>query len=156
MSVSISYYSQSSVSVHLSEQLKAEADGLAHQWWNECMTFFDDPTGAGRAYGNTKIFLLGYTTPEGDFIDVPPDDDSAMAWRDAAFITEQLEKWSRAHGISWQVVCEGSIMGAIVEGQRDRSLSDFLASMREICEFEEPLTQERMSRMETQHANRWN
>ncbi len=155
MSVSMSYNSTARVSPQLTDQLTAEANALAHNWWSEGISWFEDPTGAGRAFGDTKLFLSGSTSDQGDWIEVTPEDDSAMAWRGAAFILEQLEKWSREHGIEWQLSCAGSVIGTIDEGVRDQNLADFLASMREISEFEEPLTEERIARIDAQHANRW-
>jgi hypothetical protein len=155
MSVSISYCSHLPVTDALLHQLKAEATGLAHHWWCESLNLFEDPSGEGRAYGDTKLFLMGYSTDVDGFVEVSPEDDSAMAWRDASFITEQLESWSRVHGISWRVSCEGNVIGCVSNGHRDQDLLEFLESMREISEFEEPLTPERISRIDAQYASRW-
>lgn len=145
MSVSLTYYSYEAVPSSVLSQICSDANAITHRWWAEAMVFFPDPEGLGRAYGDTKLFLLS----------TDPEDDSAMAWRDASFITTQLEAWSAAHGITWVISCAGNAVGKVFSGNRDRDLGDFLASMLEIAELSSPVTQARLDAIDIQHIDRW-
>ena len=145
MSVSLTYYSSAAVPSSVLSQISSHAGSLTHRWWAEGMVFFPDPEDRGRAYGDTKLFLLS----------TDPEDDSAMAWRDASFITTQLEAWSAAHGIVWVISCEGNTVGQVSGGIRDSDMGDFLASLLQIAELSSPVTPERLAAIDLQHADRW-
>ncbi len=145
MSVTLTYHTTSEIPAPLLQQLCSEADSLQHTWWAEGINFLADPDGLGRAYGDTRLFLRT----------VDPGDDSAMAWRDAAFIATQLEKWSSAHSLTWVVSCGGAEAGVISNGNRDSGIASLLESFLEIAEISEPITRERLSRIDEQNADRW-
>jgi len=126
--------------------MRNDADQISHDWWAEGISFFADPEGLGRAYGDTKLFLL--------FQELEAEDDSAMAWRDASLIIEQLEHWSASYGISWNLSCAGEISGSITNGHRDSALENFLADIKEIAELADPITPERLSSISSEYANR--
>jgi hypothetical protein len=147
MSVSLTYYTLTAVPQQLVSQMQDEANALPHRWWSEGIHFFQDPTGANRAYGDTKLFLLAHENEDGDLMEVEPENDSAMAWRDASFIVERLEEWTREFGVAWELVSAGELAGRIEYGQRDATLAELLAAMREFAELSEPLTEERLARI---------
>jgi hypothetical protein len=62
----------------------------AHDWWAESLNFFDSGEGDGRLYGDTKIFLIGYSTEDGGFQEVDGEEDCLMAYRDTCFILDRL------------------------------------------------------------------
>jgi len=144
VSTSLTYWSNASIANDLQQQLKHEADQLSHDWWAEGISFFADPDGLNRAYGDSKLFLLHE--------ELEAEDDSAMAWRDASLIVDQLEHWSASYGISWSLSCAGETVGAVTNGNRDSALVDFLAEIKEIAEITGPVTPERLSNISNEHA----
>lgn len=133
MGVSLDYRTTAAVAPPIKVAIEGDARQLAppaHGWWAEPLYFFDPGQGEGRLYGSTKIFLFGYSTSDGAFMEVDPDEDSLMAYRDICFIFERLSEWSRKHGVSWEVECAGEPIGAISKGQWDIQLRDYVDSMK--------------------------
>jgi hypothetical protein len=133
MGVSLDYRTTAAIPPHIKLAIEGEAAQLAappHGWWTEPLYFFDPGEGDGRLYGSTKIFLIGYSTDDGGYMEVDPDEDSLMAYRDTCFILERLTEWSRKHGVSWEVDCAGEPIGAISKGQWDRQLREYVDSMK--------------------------
>ena len=90
--------------------IAAEALGAARRRpaWSEPnhVHAADGPFGDGRAkflFGEARLYLGEYETDPGRFREVDPADDALMAYADAVFTVHQLEGWSRAHGIEWDV-----------------------------------------------------
>ncbi|MFM7148553.1 MAG: hypothetical protein ACKO23_01805, partial [Gemmataceae bacterium] len=91
MGVSLDYRTTAAVPPHIKLAIEGEAAQLAappHGWWTEPLYFFDPGEGDGRLYGSTKIFLIVYSTNDGGYMEVDPDEDSLMAYRDTCFILE--------------------------------------------------------------------
>src|SRR5689334_7680008 len=95
------------------------------------MGFFDSDEGDGRLYGESKIFLIGYSTDDGGYQEVDPEEECLMAYRDTCFILARLTEWSRRHGVAWQVACAGEPVGTIVAGQWDDQLRRYVDAMRQ-------------------------
>src|SRR5205823_5121206 len=96
--VSLDYRTTAAVQPKVKAAIEAEAQQLAapaHGWWTEPLYFFDPGEGDGRLYGSTKIFLIGYSTSDGGYLEVDPDEDSLMAYRDTCVILEKLAMGSR-------------------------------------------------------------
>ncbi|MFQ6308664.1 hypothetical protein [Lysobacter capsici] len=146
MITSLTYWSNAPVASDLREQMKHEADQISHDWWAEGISFFPDPDGLNRAYGDSQLFLL--------YEELEAEDDSAMAWRDASLIINQLESWSTSHGITWVLSCAGDTVGTVANGHRDSFLADFLAEIKEIAELVSPVTPERLSTISNEYASR--
>jgi hypothetical protein len=101
--VSLDYRTTAGVAPPIKAAIEAEAQQIAppaHGWWTEPLYFFDPGDGDGRLFGSTKIFLIGYSTADGGYMEVDPDEDSLMAYRDTCVILERLTEWSRKHGVS--------------------------------------------------------
>jgi hypothetical protein len=156
MGVSLDYRTTAAVPQHVRDAIEAEAQQLvpAYRWWCESLNFFDPGEGDGRLYGGTKIFLLGYSTNDGGYMEVDPDDDSLMAYRDTCFILEKLAEWSGKHGLSWQVDCAGEPIGNISNGQWDRQLREYVDGMK--ASFPWPSAfDERVKAISAKHPSRW-
>jgi hypothetical protein len=133
MGVNLDYRTTAAVPPHLKAAIEAEAQQLtapAHGWWTEPLHFFDPGEGDGLLYGSTKIFLIGYSTNDGGYMGVDPDEDSFMAYRDTCFILERLREWGQKHGVSWEVDCAGEPIGAICKGQWDHNLREYVDGMK--------------------------
>jgi hypothetical protein len=130
MSVSLSYVPEAKVSPEITELLFRSAQAIQFNWWAEGVHFFDDPRVPGTVAGDTKLFLLGDETTGGNYREVDPDDDSLMAWRDATFIIETLERWGRESRIGWVLSCEGEDAGKITSSGRDAVTEEFLSSLK--------------------------
>jgi hypothetical protein len=157
MGVSLAYCTTAAVPQHVKDAIEAEAQQLAppaHGWWTENLCFFDPGEDDGRLYGGTKIFLIGYSTNDGGYMEVDPDEDSLMAYRDTSFILDKLAEWSRKHGVSWQIDCAGEPIGTINRGQRDRQLQEYVDDMK--ASFPWPLDfEDRAKAISEKYASRW-
>jgi hypothetical protein len=156
MGVSLDYCTTASVPQQVKDLIEAEAQQLSpnHGWWAESLNFFDPGEGDGRLYGGTKVFLIGYSTADGGFMEVVPDDDSLMAYRDTCFILEKLAEWSRKHGLTWQVDCAGEPIGMIVKGQWDRQLLGYVENMQK--SFPWPTAfEDKAKAISDKYASRW-
>jgi hypothetical protein len=133
MGLSLDYRTNAAVPSHLQLAIQSEAAQIAapsHGWWSESLYFFDPSERDGRLYGSAKIFLIGYSNNDGTYVEVDPDEDSLMAYRDTCFILEILSEWSRKHGVSWEVACAGEPIGAIKKGQWDSQLREYVDGMK--------------------------
>jgi hypothetical protein len=133
MGVSLSYTTAEPVDDAVKAAIVAETAGLqnARDWWCEAITFFAPPQDDGRLHGDTKLFLSGYSTKDGGFVEVSPEEDSLMAYRDACFIIDRLCEWSRKYGLVWTVECAGEEVGVIMGGEPDNGLREFIESFGE-------------------------
>jgi hypothetical protein len=102
-----------------------------HEWWAESLGFYDSSEEDGCLYGDTKIFLIDYSTDDGGYQEVDGEEDCLMAYRDTCFILERPADWSRRHGVVWQVACAGEPVGTIVAGQWDDRLRSYVDAMRQ-------------------------
>jgi hypothetical protein len=102
---SLTYRSKHPVPDSIRLQLQREAESLAprEQWWAESMVFFESPEWRGHLLGDSNIMLLGYQRADGEYVTVEPSDDMLMAYRSARFLVSVLKRWSRLHGIQWEL-----------------------------------------------------
>lgn len=157
MGVSLDYRTTAAVPLQVKAAIEAEAQRLAapsHGWWAEFLNFFDPGEGDGRLYGGTKIFLIGYSTNDGGYMEVDPDEDSLMAYRDTCFILERLAEWSRTHGVSWEVDCEGEPIGTISKGEWDQQLREYVDEMKTSFPWS-PAFEDQVKVISEKYASRW-
>ncbi len=157
MGVSLDYQTTARVPPQVKATIEAEAQQLAaptHGCWAECLNVYDPGEGDGRLYGGTKIFLVGYSTNDGGYVEVDPDEDSLMAYRDTCFILDKLAEWSRKHGVSWEVDCAGEPIGTIDKGQWDQQLREFVEAMK--TSFPWPSAfEDQVKVISEKYASRW-
>src|SRR5262249_5197189 len=105
MGVAISYWTTGPVDPHTKQRIMDDADRVnaSRAWCAEPICFFEWRGKEQQLSGHTKLFLLCYSSTDGDLIDVEPDDDTFMAARDLDFIVDQLTRWSRAHELGWEL-----------------------------------------------------
>ena len=155
MGVALSYVTAEPVPLGTRRAIVSEADRLEHHWWAEGMYFEQEPGDNARLLGRTKLFLLGYDAPGGEFRDIDLDEDTLMAWRDASFIVSQLEQWSRQHGIAWELQIEGQPIGRISGGALDERGKRYLAEMIDMIEIPVAEREVRMVQIGARYADRW-
>jgi hypothetical protein len=66
----------------------------------------DGAVGDGKEkflYGEARLHLREYETQPGKFREVDADDDAQMAYADALFVFAQMQRWSSAHGVAFDV-----------------------------------------------------
>lgn len=109
----LAYRSRSKVPDAAARKIAAEALGDARRRpaWSEPnhVHAADGPIGDGQdkyLFGETRLYLVEYETDPGKFREVEPRDDARMAYADALFTFQQLQRWSREHGVSWDVQLE--------------------------------------------------
>jgi hypothetical protein len=139
---------QAAIEADLPQALKA------HDWWAESLHFFESGEGDGHLYGDTKIFLIGYSTEDGGYQEVDPKEDCLMAYRDTCFILERLAEWSRRHGVAWQISCVGEPVGTIMAGQWDDQLREYVDGMKRSFPWS-PALDERAAAISAKYASRW-
>lgn len=156
MGVSLDYCTTAAVPQHAKNAIEAEAQQLVppENWWTEPLHFFDPGEGDGRLYGGTKIFLGGYSTNEGGYMEVAPDDDSLMAYRDTCFILNKLAEWGEKYGLSWQVDCAGEPIGIISKGQWDPQLREYVGLMKSSFPWPSAFDEE-VKAISAKYASRW-
>jgi len=130
MGVSITYNTTGPVSPDIRASVMAEADerNREHLWWCENLVFVTDPERPTHLVGDTKLFLPGYSLPGGGCVDVDPDDDSLMAYRDARYILGLLASWARAYDLEWEVSVEAPV-GLVGSTGPDESLEEFMEAL---------------------------
>jgi hypothetical protein len=156
MGVSLDYKTTSPVSPQVKATIEAEAGSLepAYGWWAEPLCFFDSGADDGCLFGSTKIFLAGYSTNDGGFQEVDPDEDSLMAYRDTVYILEALAEWSRRHVIGWQIDCAGEDIGTISEGRWDRKLGKYMKAFQ--VSFPQPKSlEDEAGAISKKYSSRW-
>lgn len=106
----LAYRSRSKLSDAMAVRIAAEAVGDARRRpaWSEPnhVHAADGPFGDGRdkyLYGEARLYLVEYETDPGKFREVDPHDDAVMAYADALFTVEQLERWAREGGVDWDI-----------------------------------------------------
>lgn len=126
-------------------------------WWCEPINFFESGENDGRLYGGNKIFLPGYSTGSGSYVEVDPDDDSFMAWRDTRFILDLLGEWSKQFGISWTVSCAGEPVGVVRNGSCDENIHQYMKLCEQAAGLNpaDPAIEERANAISKQYASRW-
>jgi hypothetical protein len=94
-------------------RIRARAGRVAPRggWWAEGLAFVDPQDPIGPLAGSTKLMLLG----SGD-VDVPPDQDMAMALRDGAFIVRRLSWWAFRYRLHFDLAVDGEELGQIRGG----------------------------------------
>ncbi|MBN9118326.1 MAG: hypothetical protein J0I06_04050 [Planctomycetes bacterium] len=111
MGVALFYQTTKPVVAAVKRAILADAARLNGErgWWCESIIFFevDRKKGPTPITGDTKLFRS----------DAHEDDDDFMAHRDAAFIVQQLVRWSREHGVDWTLEMAGTEVGTITNGQ---------------------------------------
>jgi hypothetical protein len=141
VAVTLDYETVDPVSEEVRATLLTEAEQLivARIWWSEPLMFFENVpeiygeylADDGRLCGGTKIFLSGYSTEDGGYVEVDHEDNVLMAYRDCDFILMQLAQWSQKHGLSWNIFCVGEPIGSIANGKWDAKLEDFVDGMKQ-------------------------
>jgi hypothetical protein len=106
----IAYRSREKVSDAAAVRIAAEAVGDARRRpaWNESnhVHAADGPFGDGHdkyLYGDRRLYLVEYETDPGKFREVDAQDDAVMAYADALFTCDQLQRWAREGDIEWDV-----------------------------------------------------
>jgi hypothetical protein len=106
----MAYRSRSKVPDASAVRIAAEAVGDARRRpaWSEPnhVHAADGPFGNGQEkylYGEARLYLVEYETDPGKFREVDAHDDAVMAYADALFTFEQLQRWSREGAIDWDV-----------------------------------------------------
>ena len=154
MGASLAFVTAAPVAEEVRRAIESEAEGLVHDWWAESMSF-SDRDGTGRVKGGATLFLIGYSTADGGYREVDPDDDSLMAWREASFICSHLERWSREHGLAWELACEGEPIGRIGGGSLDPAATAFLADLLAMVGGPVLDREDRMRLIAARYADRW-
>jgi hypothetical protein len=117
------------------DELAGLADGLAalngqHDWWAEQLTF--EPVGEDSLLeGHANLTLLGYEAPDGELVDIEPEDDAFMAWMDLCVAVDWLRAQSQALDVAWSLRYGGEAIGRIADGDEDEALGAFLVVMGE-------------------------
>jgi len=117
------------------------------------MDFYEND--AGHLVGVTKLFLIGYDNAEGDYREVDGDDDSLMAWRDAVFITDQLQRWSKEFDLTWDLSIAGEAIGQIRSGKLDAEGQAALKELVDMCDIPEDEREARIKNILEEYADRW-
>jgi hypothetical protein len=112
MGVSLTYQTTKPVKAAIKNAILAEVARInpAREWWSESLIFFEvkrRAKGPTPLTGDTKLFRAD---------EADDDDDEFMGYRDAAFIVQQLVRWSHEHGIDWVLEMVGADVGTITAG----------------------------------------
>jgi hypothetical protein len=104
------YRSRSKVSDATAVRIAAEAVGDARRRpaWSEpnYVHAARGPFGDGHdkyLYGEARLYLVEYETDPGKFREVDTHDDAVMAYADALFTIEQLQRWAREASVDWDI-----------------------------------------------------
>lgn len=158
MSVSLSYRSCLPVNAAAKAAIVQEAGRLnsEREWWCEGINFFDHPEYRGLLSGDTKLFLVGYSTSDGGYVEVDADDDCFMAAREVVFLVETLADWSRKYKVNWLLACEGGTVGDIKDGVATPSIQEVAESLASGIELL-PTSEagERAKQISERYASRW-
>lgn len=90
-------------------------------WWAEGICLYDHPDSPRHIFGDTKLFLVGYSTNDGGYREVTPRHDIAMAYRDGRFLVRTLWRVSQKHKLTWRLEIEGELSAVIQSGSLPRS-----------------------------------
>ena len=129
------YRSRSKVPDTAARQMAAAADGDARRRapWREPnhLHAAGGPIGDGRdkyLFGETQLYLGEYEPEPGKFREVEPQDDAAMAYADALFTVQQLQRWAQRHDIAWDVQL-GRARGRITASGADSAARSLLSDL---------------------------
>ena len=146
MGVTLTYQPIEAPTPESSSQIFNEAQKVAEEreWWCEPLWFLS-PEGLE---GATKIFLPGYSTNDGGYIEVDAEEDSLMAAYDAQFILEALSGWSKRFSVTWLIGIDGEEIGTVSMDGPDPMLIGIVAAVAtngasdEMPDFDESQVQE--------------
>jgi hypothetical protein len=130
--------------------------GPIEQWWSEPIRLLKSPTFG--VLGMTKVSIPGYSTEQGTYIDVLPQDDFLMMWRDIHKIAGMLATWSKRFNLSWNFDLEGGHFGNVLpSGHFDQELVE---SLEQLCQMADaPSSPEardaRITEIDKKHSDRW-
>jgi hypothetical protein len=131
----LAWRSRAKVQDAAAKQIAAEALGDARRRpaWSEPnhVHAADGPIGDGAGkylYGEARLYLGEYETDPGKFREVDARDDAIMAYADALFTVQQLIRWSREHGVSWDVRL-GRLRGRVEASGPDGAAQKLLAEL---------------------------
>ncbi len=131
----IEYRSRSKVRDADARQIAAEAVGDARRRpaWSEPnhVHASGGPIGDGKdkyLFGEARLYLGQYETDPGKFREVDPQDDALMAYADALFTVQQLQKWAQRYGVSWDLQL-GRLRGRVEADGADSSAQKLLADL---------------------------
>lgn len=146
MGVTLDYKTRAPIVAKVREAIQAEVHQLSsnHDWWCEPIWFCELRGKESELEGWNKIYLPGYTTNDGVYVEVDFEDDQLMAYRDTTFILDRLTTWSREHNLDWEISLAGEPIGNITRGEWDSRLRETVESMR--GEFAWPGSLEERSR----------
>jgi hypothetical protein len=106
----LAYRSREKVADTMAVRIAAEAFGDARRRpaWSEANHIHaaDGPFGDGHAkylYGDKRLHLVEYETDPGKFREVDAHDDAVMAYADALFAVQQLQRWAKEGDIEWDI-----------------------------------------------------
>ena len=127
MGVSLTYEPMEAPAPEASSQIFEEAGQLAdkREWWCEPLFFFTQE----ELHGSTKIFLPGYSTSDGGYVEVDAEEDSLMAAYDTQYIIDTLAGWSRRFGINWIIGVDGEEVGTVSDTGPDPMLIGMIAAV---------------------------
>jgi hypothetical protein len=132
---SLAWRSRSKVADAAAKQIAAQALGAARRRppWSEPnhVHAADGPVGDGAdkyLYGEARLYLGEYETDPGKFREVDGRDDALMAYADGLFTFQQLVRWSREHGASWDVRL-GRLRGRVDARGPDKAAEKSLAEL---------------------------
>lgn len=131
MGVSLDYVSRTAVAADVSTAVHTDAERLsgARNWTtSEPIHFFDHPDFQGKLWGCSKY---GFFDP----ISTDEEEAAQSSTGDLEFIVEQLCRWSREYGVTWEVSSMGEHLCSISAGQCDPSIESFLAFFDHIEDF---------------------
>jgi hypothetical protein len=156
MGVCLGYSTTQPVSPEVRTSIEAEANQASppHGWWTEPLAFYGSTRGDECMRGRTKIFLIGYSTDAGGYVEVAGEEDCLMAYRDSCFITERLADWSRRHGVTWEVSCAGQPIGLIDNGRCDQQLVSYLEGWKDLFPWPSSF-EDRVKEISEKYASRW-
>ncbi|MBM0104191.1 hypothetical protein JM946_05515 [Steroidobacter sp. S1-65] len=125
-------------------------------WWAEPICLWEHE---GSVAGDTKIFLLAYSTNAGETREVEPEDDTIMAWRDTVRILELLQDYARTYRLVWNIDLAGEPFGQI-RGDNEQDAVTFAnaAKMLEaITGFgpTHPELPQRIAEIDAKFSDRW-
>lgn len=145
----LSYSTVSPVSETATHGIKAEAGDLNANgnWWCEGVNFSDNEN--DRLFGETKLFLIGYSTANGQYVEVDPEEDLTMVRRDLDILVQQLERWSSNYLLSWNLHLGARIVGMISDDQANTGIREFLDSIAS------QVGPERTKLISEKYASRW-
>ncbi len=141
MGVSLTYQPLEPPSVDSANQIFEEAQEIVEgrEWWCEPLYFLSRE----RLDGSTKIFLPGYSTDDGGYMEVDAVEDSLMAAYDTQFILDTLTQWSKRFQINWAIGIDGDEIGMVSANGPDAMLLGIVATVAthgvtdEMPEFDE-------------------